>query len=40
MTVRKVWVALAESYPYSVLFRNVYEDLVRLYPNPPPIPTG
>ena len=29
VTVRKVWVSLAESYPYQRLFRQVYEHLRR-----------
>lgn len=29
VTVRKVWVSLAESYPYQRLFRQVYENLSR-----------
>jgi len=32
ITVRKVWVWLSESYPYQHLFRQVYENLVRLCP--------
>jgi hypothetical protein len=34
LTVRKVWVSLSESYPYQRLFRQVYENLVRLSPMP------
>jgi len=34
VTVRKVWVSLAESYPYRALFQQVYENLVRLCPLP------
>ena len=34
VTVRKVWVSLAESYPYRALFQRVYENLVRLCPIP------
>jgi len=34
VTVRKVWVSLSESYPYQRLFRQVYENLVRLSPMP------
>jgi len=30
VTVRKVWISLSESYPYQQLFRQVYENLVRL----------
>ena len=32
VTVRKVWVCLSESYPYRGLFRQVYENLIRLCP--------
>lgn len=32
VTARKVWVSLSESYPYQQLFRQVYENLVRLCP--------
>ena len=32
MTVRKVWVSLAESYPYQRVFKQVYENLMRLGP--------
>jgi hypothetical protein len=34
VTVRKVWVSLAESYPYRSLFEKVYMNLVRLLPVP------
>jgi len=34
VTVRRVWVSLAESYPYRALFRRVYENLIRLAPLP------
>jgi Transposase DDE domain group 1 len=34
VTVRKVWVALAESYPYRLIFERVYQNLVRLNPIP------
>lgn len=34
VTVRKVWVSLAESYPYRLLFQRVYENLIRLVPMP------
>ena len=34
VTVRKVWVSLAESYPYRSLFKRVYENLIRLMPMP------
>ena len=27
ITVRKVWIALAESYPYRKLFQQVYHNL-------------
>jgi hypothetical protein len=30
VTVRKIWVWWSESYPYQQLFRQVYENLVRL----------
>jgi hypothetical protein len=40
VTVRKVWVSLAEGFPYRDLFRRVYENLIRLRPNPPPLPAG
>jgi hypothetical protein len=29
VTVRKVWISLAESYPYRLIFERVYENLVR-----------
>jgi len=32
VTVRKVWVSLAESYPYQRIFKQVYENLMRLAP--------
>jgi len=32
VTVRKVWVCLSESYPYREIFRQVYENLMRLRP--------
>jgi hypothetical protein len=32
VTVRKVWVCLSESYPYREIFRQVYENLIRLCP--------
>jgi len=31
VTVRKVWVSLSESYPYQQLFKQVYENLRRIY---------
>ena len=34
VTVRKVWVSLSESYPYQQIFRQVYENLLRLCPIP------
>ena len=34
VTVRKVWVRLAESCPYQSLFKQVYDHLVRLCPIP------
>ena len=34
VTVRKVWVLLAESYPYRRIFKQVYENLTRLCPVP------
>jgi hypothetical protein len=34
VTVRKVWVSLAESYPYRLIFERVYENLARLAPIP------
>jgi len=34
VTVRKVWVSLAEGYPYQVLFSQVYGNLIRLCPIP------
>jgi len=45
VTVRKVWVSLAESYPYRDLFRQVYANLFagatcsedRMRPHPPPL---
>jgi hypothetical protein len=32
VTVRKIWVSLSESYPYQQLFRQVYQNLIRLCP--------
>ena len=32
VTVRKVWVSLAESYPYKRLFAQVYRNLSRVCP--------
>jgi hypothetical protein len=34
ITVRKVWVSLAESYPYQRIFQQVYENLMRRAPYP------
>ena len=34
VTVRKVWVSLAEGYPYRDVFRQVHERLCRLCPRP------
>jgi hypothetical protein len=34
VTVRKVWVSLAESYPYQTVFHQVYERLRRICPTP------
>jgi hypothetical protein len=34
VTVRKVWVSLAESFPYRALFQRVYENLIRRRPLP------
>lgn len=34
VTVRYVWLSLAESYPYRQIFERVYENLVRLCPTP------
>ena len=34
VTVRKVWVSLAESFPYRALFQRVYENLIRRCPCP------
>ena len=34
VTVRKVWVSLAESFPYRALFQRVYENLIRRCPLP------
>jgi hypothetical protein len=34
VTVRKVWVSLAESYPYRALFQRVYENLLGFFPMP------
>jgi hypothetical protein len=34
VTVRKVWISLAESYPYRRIFQRVYDNLIRLSPLP------
>ena len=34
VTVRKVWVSLAESFPYRALFQRIYENLIRRSPLP------
>jgi len=34
VTVRKVWISLAESYPYRSLFKRVYENLLNWIPIP------
>ena len=34
VTVRRVWVSLAESYPYRAIFQRVYENLIRICPLP------
>ena len=34
ITVRRVWVSLAESYPYRAIFQRVYENLIRACPLP------
>lgn len=36
ITVRKVWVSLAESYPYAAIFTRVYKNLMRRCPLPVP----
>jgi hypothetical protein len=40
VSVRKVWVSLAESYPYRTIFARVYENLPRVCPIPSPAPSG
>lgn len=40
VTVRKVWVALAESYPHQELFRKVYHNLVGFAGHPMPVASG
>ncbi|MBU0718001.1 MAG: transposase [Planctomycetes bacterium] len=34
VTPRKVWLSLAESYPYQSVFRQAYERLRRICPRP------
>ena len=34
VTVRKIWIALADSYPSPSLFRRVYENLQAVPPAP------
>ena len=34
VTVRKVWISLAEGYPYQRLFKQVYRRLVQTRPIP------
>jgi hypothetical protein len=34
VTVRKVWLSLADSYPYRRIFEQVYENLIRFCPVP------
>jgi hypothetical protein len=34
ITVRKVWLSLAESYPHQRIFQQVYDNLIRLTPLP------
>jgi len=36
VTVRKVWVSLAEGYPFAELFRKAYANLMGLRPTGPP----
>jgi hypothetical protein len=40
VTVRKVWVSLAESFPYRALFEKVYANLVPFRPMTPSLPAG
>jgi hypothetical protein len=40
VTVRKVWVSLAEGFPGRALFQRIYENLIRLRPIPLPAPAG
>ena len=40
VSVRRVWVSLAEGFAYGQLFRRVYENLIRLRVNPAPPPAG
>lgn len=37
VTVRKVWVSLAEGYPFEALFRQVYRNLAEAWPHCPPL---
>ena len=34
VTVRKVWVSLAEGFPYRDVFRRIHQNLIRLAPIP------
>ena len=36
VTFRKVWIALAESYPWRTLFAQIWANLRRLPPRPIP----
>ena len=40
VTVRKVWVSLAESYPYRAVFRRAYANMLALAAISLPIPSG
>jgi hypothetical protein len=40
VTVRKVWVSLAESFPYRSMFQRAYENLARLAPIASYAPAG
>ena len=40
VTVRKVWVSLAESYPYRELFRQVVDNLQGVASRTLPVPSG
>jgi hypothetical protein len=37
VTVRKVWISLAEGYPWEALFRQVYRKLAEPWPSYPPL---